>query len=133
MTSRKPGVPMNEPLRPPPRAAHRFVPTLTEVVLPHPAMAAPAADPITPEQLETITDAALRRAEASLTQKLPEVLAALLHEQALALSERMRREISATVRQAVTETLAERLPDGRGMRKSGEMGKDRPGTGVVSR
>ena len=124
---------MNEPFRPSPPAAHRFVPTLTEVVLPYPEMAAPPATSITPELLEEITDMALRRAEASLTQKLPEVLAALLHEQALAISERLRRETSATVRQAVTEALAEMLPDEYGVRNIGDIGKDRFDSGAVAR
>ena len=45
---------------------HRFVPTLTEVVQPPPAMHVPEPLPITPEVLEGIVDAALKRVEAGL-------------------------------------------------------------------
>jgi hypothetical protein len=65
-----------------PKPTHRFVPTLTEVVQPPPGMHAPEPLPITPEVLEGIVDAALKRVEAGLTQKLPELMAVLLHEQA---------------------------------------------------
>jgi hypothetical protein len=87
-----------------PKPTHRFVPTLTEVVQPPPAMHAPEPLPITPEVLEGIVDAALKRVEAGLTQKLPELMAVLLHEQALAISERLRREIRSTVRESVQAT-----------------------------
>ncbi len=107
---------MNEPVRPPSRVAHRFVPTLTEVVRPHP-VPAPEAPALTQEFLEVIVDAALQRAEASLSQQLPEVLSVVLHEQALALSERLRREIRTVVRQSVAQALAEMLPDARVLRK----------------
>ena len=103
---------------PPARPVHRFVPTLTEVVLPTPAAFA-ASEPsqpaslITPEILEEITDASIRRAEVVLTQKLPELLAVMLHEQALAVSERLRREIRTVVRESVTVALGEKLSVGR--------------------
>lgn len=102
---------MTEPGGAPPRPVHRFVPTLTEVVLPPPAMDVPEPSPITPEVLEGIVDAALKRVEAGLTQKLPELLAVLLHEQALALSERLRREVRSTVRESVEATVAEVIPE----------------------
>ncbi len=63
------------------------------------------------ELLEDIVDQAIRRTEESLSQRLPEVLAVMLHEQALAVSESVRREIKATVRQSVAAVLAERLPN----------------------
>jgi hypothetical protein len=59
------------------------------------------------EMLEQIVDASIQRAEAALTQKLPELLSVVLHEQALAVSERLRREIKASVRESVTVALAE--------------------------
>lgn len=105
---------MADPGRIPPPAAHRFVPTLTEVVLPE-AMAAPVvpagptvspAPPVSPEVLEQIVDAAIQRADAVLTQKLPELLAVVLHEHALAVSERLRREIKASVRESVLAEMA---------------------------
>ncbi len=98
--------------RMPPPAAHRFVPTLTEVVQPDAASTAmvPASRPapsVSPEVLEQIVDASIRRAEAALTQKLPELLAVVLHEHALAVSERLRREIKAVVRESVTAAVGE--------------------------
>ena len=48
-----------------------------------------------------------------LTQKLPELLAVMLHEQALAVSERLRREIRTVVRESVTAALGEKLSVGR--------------------
>lgn len=105
---------MADPGRIPPPAAHRFVPTLTEVVLPE-AMAAPVvpagptvspAPPVSPVVLEQIVDAAIQRADAVLTQKLPELLAVVLHEHALAVSERLRREIKASVRESILTEMA---------------------------
>jgi hypothetical protein len=102
----------------PPPAARRFVPTLTEVVV-LPEQSAPAvspspdtASPITMEMLEQIVDASVQRAEAALTQKLPEILSVILYEHALAVSERLRREIKATVRESVTAALADAVPSG---------------------
>ena len=115
---------MNDPLSPALWPAHRFVPTLTEVVLPHPVATPTPSQPITRELLEDLTDAALLRAETLLNHKLPEALAVVLHEQALALSEQLRQEIRMVVRQSVAETLAEMLPDARVMqqnRPTGEM------------
>ena len=93
-----------------------FVPTLTEVVLPDPPASPiePPAAPqpaITEELLADIVDAALRRSEAALNQRLPEALAVILHEQALAMSEHLRREIRTVVKECVTATLADRLPE----------------------
>lgn len=113
---------MADPGRIPSPAAHRFVPTLTEVVLPE-AMAAsvvPAESTVTtapsvsPEVVEQIVDAAIRRADVVLTQKLPELLAVVLHEHALAVSERLRREIKASVREAVLAEMAA-APRARGL------------------
>ena len=103
-----------------PPAAHRFVPTLTEVVLPDAVSvavppASPSAPPVSPvsqEMLEQVVDASIRRAEAALTQKLPELLAVVLHEHALAVSERLRREIKAVVRESVTAAVAETARSG---------------------
>jgi hypothetical protein len=93
-----------------------FVPTLTEVVLPDPPVSPvepPAArqPAITEELLADIVDAALRRSEAALNQRLPEALAVILHEQALAMSEHLRREIRAVVKECVSATLTDMLPD----------------------
>ena len=95
----------------PPRPVHRFVPTLTEVVQPEmpealaPAPVAMAPAGFTPEMLEALVDAAVRKVEPVLGQKLPELLAVMLHEQALAISERLRREIQTVVRESLTATL----------------------------
>ena len=100
---------MTEDFRPPPpRSPHRYVPTLTEVVQ-HPATGTPVE--ITQEVFQHIVDQAFIRTEDALTQRLPEVLAVMLHEQALAMSERRRSDIRVAVRQAVIATLAEVLPD----------------------
>lgn len=117
---------MTDFTRPPAGVAHRFVPTLTEVVHPGQSMALPAASPapvvpvMSQELLEEIVDEAIRRAENQLTQKLPELLTIILHEQALAVSERLRREIKTAVRQAVTAALSERMQDLRVVRKGGD-------------
>lgn len=104
---------MIDAFSPPPRKQHRYVPTLTEVVQQSPvdlgAANATSALELSPEQIEEIVDRSLRRAEEALTQRLPEILAVLLHEQALATSERLRREIRATVRQSVTAALTEKF------------------------
>jgi hypothetical protein len=102
---------MTEDFRPPPRSPHRYVPTLTEVVA-HPASNPPVASlEITRELFQNVVDQAFRRAEDALTQRLPEVLAVMLHEQALAMSERVRHDIRIAVRESVIATLAEMLPD----------------------
>ena len=108
---------MADSVRIPPSAAHRFVPTLTEVVQPDAvvvsvAPVAPPAPPVTAEMLDQIVDTSIQRAEAALTQKLPELLAVLLHEHALAVSERLRREIKASVRESVTAAVAEAVRTG---------------------
>ena len=69
--------------------------------------------------MEGIVDAALKRVEAGLTQKLPELMAVLLHEQALAISERLRREIRSTVRESVQASLAQAIPELRHVPTSG--------------
>lgn len=100
----------DESFRPVPRSPHRFVPTLTEVV-PQCAFNSPSNAPeMTQERLEEIVDHAFRRAEDALLQRVPEVLAVMLHEQALAVSERLRGEIKSAVRQSVASTLSEMLP-----------------------
>lgn len=106
-----------------PPAAHRFVPTLTEVVLPDaatgptapappPAPAASSVSPVSQALLEQIVDASIQRAETALTQKLPELLAVVLHEHALAVSERLRREIKVVVRETVTAVVDETARSG---------------------
>ena len=100
-----------------PPAAHRFVPTLTEVVHPDAASnaMAPASPPsqvVSPEILEQIVDASILRAESALTEKLPELLAVVLHEHALAVSERLRREIKVVVRESVTTAVTEAARSG---------------------
>ena len=75
---------------------HRFVPTLTEVVQPPPAMHVPEPLPITPEVLERIR-------EPLFTTK----------------SERLRREIRSTVRESVQASLAQAIPELRHVPTSG--------------
>ena len=96
---------------PPPWIAHRFVPTLTEVVQHH-QLVPPSADPDTMrESLEEFIEGAIRRAETSLSRQLPDMLEVILQEHALALSDRFRDEIRAVVRQTVTDAIREKLPE----------------------
>lgn len=91
--------------------AHRFVPTLTEVV-PQGDFSQPESATVpslSREEFERLVDQMLRRAEKALGEHLPESLSILLHEQALAITEMLRREIQVTVRKVVLETLAERV------------------------
>lgn len=101
---------MDEQFRPPMRDPHRFVPTLTEVVQPDAWTPVASAPEISQALLEDIVDRAFRQAEDALTQRLPEVLAVMLHEQALAMSERLRADIRSAVRQSVATSLSEMLP-----------------------
>lgn len=94
-----------------PGPMHRFVPTLTEVV-PHTDTSQPenvSVPSISREEFEILVEQMLRRAEKALGQHLPESLSILLHEQALAITEMMRKEIQLTVRKVILETLAERV------------------------
>ena len=93
------------------RVPQRFVPTLTEVFVPQ-AQAAESQSPSSPlsrETLEEVVNAAMTRLDADLTERLPEVLSVLLHEQALAVSEQIRRELKRSARQAVLAALADAL------------------------
>ena len=47
-----------------------------------------------------------------MTEKLPELLAVVLHEHALAVSERLRREIKVVVRESVTTAVTEAARSG---------------------
>jgi len=91
------------------RAPQRFVPTLTEVVIPDAPAAAVAAPAVSREMLEDIVNAAIQRVEADLSDRLPEALSVLLHEQALAVGEQMRREIRRSVQQAVVSAMSDAM------------------------
>lgn len=95
------------------RVPQRFVPTLTEVFVPQAQVAtsqAPSA-PLSRETLETVVNAAMARLDADLTERLPEALSVLLHEQALSVSEQIRRELKRSARQAVLAALADALAE----------------------
>lgn len=102
---------MAESGAPPPWIAHRFVPTLTEVVQ-HVPLAPPSAEADTMrESLEEFIEVAIRRAETSLSRQLPDMLEVILQEHALALSDRFRDEIRAVVRHTVSDAIREKLPE----------------------
>ena len=102
---------MAESGAPPPWIAHRFVPTLTEVVHHHQSVPPPADSESMRESLEEFIEGAIRRAETSLSRQLPDMLEVILQEHALALSDRFRDEIRATVRQTVADAIREKLPE----------------------
>jgi hypothetical protein len=102
---------MAESGAPPPWIAHRFVPTLTEVVQHQERVPASADSESMRESLEEFIERAIRRAETSLSRQLPDMLEVILQEHALALSDRFRDEIRAVVRQTVTDAIREKLPE----------------------
>ena len=98
-----------------PRTPPRFVPTLTEVVVPDAPDAAPSAGgPAMPELLqEQIIHRVMQRVDLSLERRLREAVATLVLEQTRDLGPLLRQEIEAVVRQSVSEAVAQEL-GGRG-------------------
>lgn len=91
------------------RVPPRYVPTLTEVVSPPQPRAAMVGREISESQLEQVVAAAIQRAESNLTQRLPEVVAVLLHEHALAITDRLQKDIRSVVQQSVKAALLSEL------------------------
>lgn len=87
----------------------RFVPTLTEVVLPTPAPAASAgAMPATPvghsaDLEDQMVQRVLRRVDLILERRLREAVGQLILEHTQTLAPRLREEIEQVVRQSVSQ------------------------------
>jgi len=102
-------------------AARRFVPTLTEVMVPggataptpavpQPTVPAPpvAAPPPLAATEPLDIDALLRRLGPELDREISEAIARVLHEQLLGLNTRVRQAVAEVVRDAVARALRER-------------------------
>ncbi|UUZ63726.1 hypothetical protein LP417_31345 [Polaromonas sp. P1-6] len=87
----------------------RFVPTLTEVVLPMPAPAAPAgamsATPVAPsaDLEDQMVQRVLQRVDLILERRLREAVGQLILEHTQTLAPRLREEIELVVRQSVSQ------------------------------
>jgi hypothetical protein len=88
----------------PPRNLPRFLPTLTEVVR-HPAATPDVREPLQ-EDPEQMIHRVLQRVDLSLEPLLREAIGPLVTEQVVAMATRLRPEVEAVVRQAVTDALA---------------------------
>ena len=101
---------MNAPVPP------RFVPTLTEIVLPESlAGSAPAASPAPwvtqPAEMESrIVLRVLQRLDLDMDRRLREVVGQLILEHTQSLVPRLREEIEAAVRQSVSQAIAQENP-----------------------
>ncbi|MEO8387917.1 hypothetical protein [Polaromonas sp.] len=102
---------MNRPTAPP-----RFVPTLTEIVRPTAAPAAPApaaslpvgggvqsSPGVSAELQEQMVQRVLQRVNLVLERRLREVVGQLILEHTQSLTPRLREEIEAVVRQSVSQ------------------------------
>lgn len=104
-----------------PRAAPKFVPTLTEVVAPDQA-AAPAPDvPATPPgapasasatparspDADALAQAMLAQIGPDLHTQIAEAMGRLLHEQLLGFNARVQKTVSEVVRDAVARAVAQ--------------------------
>ncbi len=104
----------------------RFIPTLTEVVLPAPAAVAEPvfAEPVvlapvalataySPIEIEALQDQiihrVMQRIDLSLERRLREAVAAMVLQQTQSLVPRLREEIEFVVRQSVSDAVADEL------------------------
>jgi hypothetical protein len=115
------------------RVPPRFVPTLTEVVTPSHSGAAPIGREMSESQLEQVVAAAIQRAEIGLTQRLPELVAVLLHEHALAMTDRLQRDIRSVVQQSVKAALLSELGIGERMQGDGVQPAQLSGTTTLNK
>ena len=99
--------------QPPPR----FVPTLTEVVLPGSQQDAPIHIP-GPQSLEQFEDQmvhrVMQRVALVLERRLREAVGQLILTHTQALGPRLREEIELVVRESVSQAVAQELPRGPG-------------------
>ena len=100
---------MSDTENPPPRTPPRYVPTLTEVVLPGAAAPEPARAPAPAPRPraasrsdEVIADAVTRQLlRSGLDARLAEAVQALVDEELRAAQKRIEARLAATVRQAL--------------------------------
>jgi hypothetical protein len=103
-----------------PRSPPRYVPTLTEVVPPAPIVPdldldALAASPDEPRTQTTgsiqehVIQRVMVRVDALIEQRLTDAVSALVQQHFKALEPRLREEIEAVVRQAVSDAAVEEL------------------------
>lgn len=93
-----------------PRKPPRFVPTLTEVVVPGgAATSAPGAvaAPTPPEPVRepVDVDAVMRQLAPELDRRISEAIARVMHEQMLGVHARLERAVTDAAREAVMATL----------------------------
>ncbi len=89
----------------PPKTPPRFLPTLTEVVRPGEAYAAPQSSPGNYD--EQLVREVMRRLNTSLEVRLREALGTVVVEQVQLLGPRLRQEIELVVRQVVAEAASD--------------------------
>ncbi len=90
----------------------RFVPTLTEVVLPTPAAAPVGALPAAPgvpfaDLEEQLVQRVLQRVDLMLERRLRESVGQLILEHTQSLAPRLREEIEQVVRDSVSQAFAQ--------------------------
>ena len=92
------------------RTPPRYVPTLTEVVVPPAGEGRPAlAGGLSQDQ---IIRRVMERVDLTLERRLREAIAATVIEQTRSLAPLLREEIEAVVRETVSEAFAEELAQG---------------------
>ena len=104
------------------RIPPRYVPTLTEIVLPaqEPATEwmdmAPLEETPEPESFssmqEQVIHRVMQRVDALVEQRLHEAIAAVVQQHTQALEPQLREEIELVIRQSVSEAVAEELAIG---------------------
>lgn len=92
------------------RMPPRFVPTLTEVVVPLEPPPAPVAQPeFTAEMQEQLVHRVLQRVDLVLNQRLREALSELVVSHTQSIEPLLRQEIELVVRDAVSAAVAQEL------------------------
>lgn len=92
------------------RTPPRFVPTLTEVVVPIEPTPVPVAQPeFTAEMQEQLVHRVLQRVDLVLNQRLREALSDLVVSHTQSIEPLLRQEIELVVRDAVSAAVAQEL------------------------
>ncbi len=92
------------------RTPPRFVPTLTEVVVPVEApVAAPAQFEFSQEMQEQLVHRVMQRVDLILNRRLQEALSDLVNAHTQSLEPLLRQEIELVVRDAVSSAVAQEL------------------------
>ena len=89
------------------RTPPRYVPTLTEVVVPGAELGPDSAAVLSQEQL---IQRVMRRVDLTLERRLREAVAAAVIEQTRAIGPLLREEIEAVVRETVAQAFDQELP-----------------------